>query len=85
MTSDKLSTGLGTNNMESHTIVLPVLKIGKFKIKDFEIAVLDLSSINQAYAGQNLPPLIGVVGGDILQRYHGIINYQKLHLKLFKQ
>lgn len=82
--SDKLSTGLGTNNMESHTIVLPVLKIGKFKLRNFEVAVLDLSAISQAYASLNLPPLIGVIGGDILHQYKGIINYKKLHLKLFK-
>lgn len=84
MASDKLSTGLGTNTMESHTIILPQLKIGKLKLKNFEAAVLDLSTINQAYSTLNLPPVIGVLGGDILHQYNGIINYKKLHLKLFK-
>lgn len=84
MASDKLSTGLGTNTMESHTIILPQLKIGKLKLKNFEVAVLDLSTINQAYSTLNLPPVIGVLGGDILHQYKGIINYKKLHLKLFK-
>ncbi len=82
--SDRLSTGLGTNNMESHTIILPVLSIGKFKIKNFEAAVLDLSTISHAYSTLNLPPVIGVLGGDILKRYQAIINYKKLHLKLFR-
>ncbi len=84
MVSDRLSTGLGTNNMESHTIILPVLKIGKFKIKNFEAAVLDLSTISHAYSSLNLPPVIGVLGGDILMRYQAVINYKKLHLKLFR-
>jgi len=82
--SDRLSTGLGTNNMESHTIILPVLSIGKFKIKNFEAAVLDLSMISHAYSTLNLPAVIGVLGGDILKRYQAIINYKKLHLKLFR-
>ena len=82
--SDKLSTGLGTNTMESHTIILPILKIGKLKLKNFEAAVLDLSTINQAYSTLNLPPVIGVLGGDILYSHKAIINYKKLRLKLFK-
>ena len=82
--SDKLSTGLGTNTMESHTLILPILKIGKLKLKNFEAAVLDLSTINQAYSALNLPPIIGVLGGDILYKHKAIISYKKLRLKLFK-
>ena len=84
LASDKLSTGLGTNTMESHTIILPILKIGKLKLKNFEAAVLDLSTINQAYSTLNLPPVIGVLGGDILYSHKAIINYKKLRLKLVK-
>ena len=80
--SDKLSAGLGTNTMESHTIILPLLKLGKLKLKNFEVAVLDLSTISHAYETLNLPPVIGVLGGDILLRHKAIINYKKLHLKL---
>ena len=82
--SDKLSTGLGTTTMESFTIQLPELKIGKLKIKNFETAVLDLSSICYAYDSLQLPPVIGVLGGDILQQYKAVINYHKLQLKFKK-
>lgn len=84
LASDRISTGLGTNNMESHTIILPTLKIGKMKFKNFEAAVLDLGTIKQAYSSMNLPPVVGVIGGDILNQYQAIINYKKLKLKLFK-
>jgi predicted aspartyl protease len=83
LASDRISTGLGTNNMESHTIILPTMKIGKLKLKNFEAAVLDLTTIKQAYSSLNLPPVIGVIGGDILNSHHAIINYKKLKLKLF--
>jgi predicted aspartyl protease len=82
--SDRVSTGLGANNMESHSIILPTLKIGKMKLKNFEAAVLDLTTIKQAYSSLNLPPIIGVIGGDILNSHQAIINYRKLKLKLFK-
>ena len=80
--SDKLSTGLGTNSMESFILNLPSLKIGKLNLEDFEAAVLDLSSISVAYESLELPPVIGVLGGDILNQYNAIIDYGNLQLTL---
>lgn len=80
--SEKLSTGLGISDMESHTVVLPFLKIGKLKLENFEAAVLDLSTISIAYKSLNLPPVVGVLGGDILYGHGAVINYEKLLLKL---
>lgn len=80
--SEKLSTGLGTSTMESYTIVIRRLQIGKLKLKNFETAVLDLSTISTAYETLNLPPVIGVLGGDILNSHGAVINYEKLVLKL---
>ncbi|MBC7743640.1 MAG: clan AA aspartic protease [Flavobacterium sp.] len=80
--SDKLSTGLGTNSMESFLLKLPLVTIGKLKIENFEAAVLDLSIISKAYESLQLPPVVGVLGGDILKNYKAIIDYNKLELKL---
>ena len=82
LTSNHLSTGLGVSNMESHEIHLDSFKVGKLKLKNFKVAVLDLSSISYAYESLSLPPVIGVLGGDILYRYQAIIDYKKLLLKL---
>lgn len=73
--SDKLSTGLGTNSMESHTLVVPELTIGDLHILNFESAVLDLSMINVAYQAMDVGPIIGVIGGDILVKHKAVINY----------
>lgn len=81
-TTDILSTGLGTNTMESHTLLLPYLKIDKWKQKNIQVAVLDLSTINYAYEQMNLPKVIGVLGGDIFVKYGAIINYKKKTLRL---
>ena len=82
LSSDKLSTGLGTNSMQSFILNLPSLKIGKLNLEDFEAAVLDLSSISVAYESLELPPVIGVLGGDILQQYNAVIDYGNLQLTL---
>lgn len=81
------STGLGTNSMQSYSLVVPDLQIGlnpdqALHLKKYEVAVLDLSSINYAYRQMDLEPVIGVIGGDIMNNYGGIINYRKLTLTL---
>jgi hypothetical protein len=81
----QLSAGLGTLSMESYTAFIPELRLGRFKLTDFEVAVLDLSNINQAYAQLNHPQVIGVIGGDILMQYEAVIDYGKRLLKLKKK
>jgi len=80
--TDRLSTGLGTNTMESFTAIIHDLYIGKFQIAEFEVAVLDLSTINIAYAQLGHPQVLGVIGGDILMKYKAVINYGKQFIKL---
>ena len=82
--SDRLSTGLGTNNMASYTAVIDDLTIGDLLIEEFEAAVLDLSAINIAYAQLNHPRVLGVLGGDILMKYKAVIDYGERLLWLGK-
>jgi hypothetical protein len=80
--SDKLSTGLGTTTMASSTAIITDLFIGSLLIDEFEVAVLDLSTINIAYRQLGHPDVLGVLGGDILMKYKAVINYGKSVLKL---
>ncbi len=82
--SDKLSTGLGTTTMVSSTAIISDLYIGSLLIDEFEVAVLDLSTINMAYRQLGHPEVLGVLGGDILMKYKAMINYGKQVLKLKK-
>jgi predicted aspartyl protease len=81
-TSDKLSTGLGTNTMVSSTAWIDNLHIGDFLVEPFEAAVLDLSTINIAYSQLGHPEVLGVLGGDILMKYKAVIDYGKGELLL---
>ena len=80
--SDRLSTGLGTNNMASSTALIIDMHIGGFAVPEFEVAVLDLSSINIAYRQLKHPEVLGVLGGDILMKYKAVIDYGKKVIKL---
>ncbi len=82
--SDKLSTGLGTDSMESYTLIIPELSLGDLKIHHFEAAILDLSTINTAYEKMEVTPVIGVIGGDILMKYGAVINYASQTLSFLK-
>jgi hypothetical protein len=73
--SDRLSTGLGTNTMASSTAIVSDLQIRTLLIPEFEVAVLDLSAINIAYRQLNHPEVLGVLGGDILMKYKAVIDY----------
>src|SRR5690606_28636594 len=82
MNTNIISTGLGTNSMESFILELPKFEIGMCKIKKFVTAVVDLSTVNYAYEQMNFQPDIGVLGGDILFSYAARIDYQKRVLTL---
>lgn len=75
--SDRLSTGLGTTTMESSTAQITDLHIGRLLIDEFEVAVLDLSTINIAYRQLGHPEVLGVIGGDLLMKYKAVIDYGK--------
>lgn len=79
---DSLSTGLGTNSMESHLVKILSLKIGEMELKNVKVVLLDLSHVNQSYEAMNMKPVDGVIGGDILKKYKGIIDYDKKQLTL---
>jgi len=82
--SDKLSTGLGTNTMESSTALITDMHIGRLLVDEFEVAVLDLSTINIAYRQLGHPEVLGVLGGDILIKYKAVIDYGKGKMVLRK-
>jgi hypothetical protein len=62
----------------------PQLKLGDLMIENYEAPVFDLSAIKFAYEKLDLPLVIGVIGGDILMQFNGIIDYQNLSLTLSK-
>lgn len=80
--NDKLSSGLGTNTMASHTTMIKKLKIGELEIADYKTVLLDLSHVNESYSQVGLQAVDGVLGCDILVKYNAVIDYEKKIMKL---
>jgi hypothetical protein len=81
-TAEDKATGLGSNTIISKVATLPELKLGRLHIKDYAVAVLDLSHVNETYQRVDLPPIAGVIGSDVFYTYNGVINYSKKVLAL---
>lgn len=81
--NEKLSTGLGTNTMESQSVIIDELKLGDLIIRNYQAVVLEMSHINQSYAKLNLPGIDGVMGGDLFYQYKVVIDYKRKSLKLY--
>jgi len=79
---DKLSSGLGTNTMESQVTMIKKLRIGEIEIADYQAILLDLSHVNNSYQQIGLKPVVGVLGSDILLKYKAVIDYEKRVMKL---
>lgn len=79
---DQLSSGLGTNTMESQTTIIKKLKLCDLEILNYKTVLLDLSHVNQSYQLIGLKPIDGVLGSDILVKYNAVINYEKKMLTL---
>ncbi len=82
---EKLSTGLGTNTMESETVNLKELKLGRIKLKPYTAVVLDMVHVNQSYQMLHLPKIDGVIGGDILAALQAVIDYKNKELVVTKE
>lgn len=79
---ESLTTGLGTNTMESHLVKITGLKLGEMEFKNEKMVLLDLTHVNQSYELMNMKPVDGVIGGDILKKYNAVIDYGKKMLTL---
>jgi hypothetical protein len=79
--NEQLSTGLGTNTMESESLVIDELFIGELIVKKYQIVIIDMSHVNESYDKLDLKHLDGVLGSDILMKYKVSIDYKTKTLK----
>jgi predicted aspartyl protease len=78
------ANGVGAEVMNAEAMKLKKLKAGTVKIKKLQVAVVDLTNVNQLYSQLQLPPIHLILGGDILDEHRAILNYKKRKLKISK-
>ncbi len=80
--AEQISSGLGTNTMESFECELSSFEIGELKINNYKAALLDLSHVNHTYQKLNIETIQGVLGNDILLKYDALIDYKNKQIWL---
>jgi len=80
--NDQLSTGLGTNSMESNILQIDSFILGELQLKKYETVAIDMGHINQTYQFLEMPLIDGVLGGDILMDFKAKIDYKSMILSL---
>ena len=78
---DQLSTGLGTNTMESHSIILEEFRLGETIFKDYHAVVLNMEHVNQSYRMIGHRQIDGVLGGDLLQKLRVVVDYRRKEVR----
>ncbi len=79
---ENLSTGLGTNTMESHFTKVKMFCISELTLEDYNAILLDMTHVNQSYEMLGIQAIDGVLGSDLLMEYKAVIDYKSLILKL---
>ena len=79
---DGISAGIGGTDISSFIFKLEELSFGELSIKDYQAVAMDLSNVNNSYAMLKLPPVDGVLGGDLMKKYQAVINYKLKKMRL---
>jgi len=80
--NNHFSSGLGTNSMESFSVKLRSVRLGKMKVEQYDLHLLDLSHVNSAYESAGLKTIDGVLGSDLLHHCNAVIDYEKREMRL---
>ena len=78
-----LSAGIGGTDISSFIFTIEELSFGDLKINDYQAVAMDLSNINTSYEMIKLPPIDGVLGGDLLRKHNAVISYRLKKIRLF--
>lgn len=78
---EKFFTGMGAGKIDTYVTTIPQLALGDTVMKDLEILLIDMSSLNASYALYDMPRLDMVLGGDLLLKLSAVIDYQNKTLK----
>ncbi|RZJ31820.1 MAG: acid protease [Flavobacterium sp.] len=76
------AAGAGAIGMFTQIANSNVLKLGKWKYKNFSLVVFDMSHVNAALIEHNAKPVKGIIGADVLMEGKAIVDYQSRSLYL---
>jgi len=84
-TSEHKASGAGPSEIDTMISSKNEVALGKFKIKKIGLILISLEHINNALQKQDVEPIQGIIGADILHKGKAIIDYNKKYLYLLKK
>ncbi len=81
--SETTASGAGATDMATAVSEHNELKLGRWKTEAMSLIILDLSHVNHALTSQKVKPVHGIIGADVLQKSHAVIDYgqRKMYLR----
>ncbi len=76
-TDEVHTAGIGDKPIQTSIGILHSLSVGKLKIENLKVALLDLSHINKFYSKAANLQICGLMGGDFLKKYNAVVDYKK--------
>jgi hypothetical protein len=71
------TTGITDKPLKTTLAYMKPFSIGKLNVPDLEVALIDLTHINDFYPDSAEFKICGMLGGDFLMEHEAIIDYQK--------
>ena len=78
-----INDGIGTDEFKTQVAPMNSLKIGRFNVHDFQVNLLSLKHINNAYKSVKIPSIQCILGSDFFVSYNAIINYLDQQMTIF--
>lgn len=79
------SAGINEGMVDTQVGRMKSLKLGTVQIDNLKVALIDLSHVNDIYSKYSDLRIAGLIGGDILKKYHAVIDYRKKKMILQNQ
>jgi len=83
--SEHKASGAGPSEIDTLISSKNEVALGKFKIKKTGLILISLEHINNALKKQDVDPIQGIIGADILHKGKAIIDYNRKYLYLLKK
>jgi hypothetical protein len=76
------SAGIGEEPLQSEVATMKPFSFAGMKIEKMQLAVLDLTHINELYSASTDLEICGLLGGDFLVQHKAVIDYKKRRMIL---
>jgi hypothetical protein len=77
------SMGIGNAKVETKSGIIETIFVGDICLNNLQVALIDLSPINQLYQKFAFETIAGLIGSDFLVQHKAIINFKKMTMQLW--